>query len=124
MVKIKEVTLNLGFVSVTFGEDELDHTLASLVDEMRTITSGLTVPERDVLRRIMGAPPGIKVTDVFSDFQRDTPAHNTLRQLRDAQFVRPAEGGQWTRDKHIAIKPFGRLMWEKIGEAKLFSRQP
>jgi len=121
MVKIKDVKVNLGFMSVTFVEDELDETLASLVEEMRIITKDLSTGEQDILHKIMGSASPLLVSDVFDGFERKTKEHETLRKLRDAQFVRPKERGTWRANKHIAIKPFGRVMWDKIGPKQLFN---
>jgi hypothetical protein len=122
MIQLSEVTLNLGFVSVKFKVDELDSSLKSIVDEMRTIASSLQPDEREKLRELMSKASGtLKVTDIYPHFQSGTPEHDTLRRLRDAQFIRPLERGRWRPDSHIEIKIFGKLMWEKVGEDKLFS---
>ena len=56
-------------------------------------------------------------------FERGGEEHGTLRKLRDAQFIRPAEGGSWNGEKHVEIKRFlGSLMWDKIGERTLFGQ--
>lgn len=121
MLQLSEVALNLGFLSVKFKVEELDETLGSLVAEMRAIAGTLGESERKKLREIMAAPTDtLTVAAVFPDFSRETPAHETLRKLRDAQFIRPTERGRWESRKHISVKPFGRLMWEKVGEEKLF----
>ena len=121
MVKLDSVTINLGFMSAKFVADELNSTFEELVGEMRAITSALNQTERDVLERLMEVQSGeVRVGELFEDFQRETEAHNALRKLRDAQFVKPAEGGRWKADKHILLKPFGVLMWRKIGPSKLF----
>jgi hypothetical protein len=122
-IKLSDFSLNLGFVTVTFEPEELDETLTSLITEMRAITSGLRDGERATLKKIMASESKtLTVQDLFDPvgFKRDSDDHATLRKLRDAQFIRPAGGGSWAAHKHVEIKRFGRLMWDKIGERKLF----
>jgi hypothetical protein len=121
-LRIKEVELDLKILKLKFEPEVLEATLADLVTEMRKIVSALRVDERDILRKIMAHPSGsLLVTDIFTSFKRGTEKHQTLRRLRDAQFIRPAEGGPWEAHKHIEIKAFGKVMWDKIGEQKLFA---
>jgi hypothetical protein len=122
MLQLSEIALNLGFLSVKFKVEELDQTLTSLVNEMRSITSTLQEPEREVLRRIMNNPSEpLTVSHLFPGFVRESYEHNSLRKLRDAQFIRPQGGGRWEGRKIVEVKQFGKLMWEKIGEKTLFS---
>ena len=122
MITVSEFTLTLGIVSVKFKVDELNQTLESILSEMRSITSTLRIDEREVLQRIMNnRDKSLTVNDIYPNFKRDTEEHKTLRRLRDAQFIRPSEGDGWESHKHVEVKAFGRLMWEKVGEDKLFS---
>ena len=120
MVKIKDVKVNLGFMSVTFVEDELEDALKDFVEEMRNITGELGQLEIKALDKIMNTDKELSVTDIFPDFTRGSLEHETLRKLRDAQFIRPLQGGRWKSDKTLMKKPFGVLMWKKIGKEKLF----
>lgn len=121
-LRIKEVELDLKILKLKFEPEVLESTFADLVAEMRKTVSGLRDDERVVLRNIMSQPSGsLVVADVFGGFRRGTEEHQTLRRLRDAQFIRPAEGGPWEAEKHIEIKAFGAVMWNKIGEKTLFA---
>jgi hypothetical protein len=121
-ITVSEVTLNFVFGSVTFKIDELNQTLTSILDEMRLITSELRSDERQLLRKIMSSASGtFTVSELYLNFQKGSEPHETLRRLRDAQFIRPLGGGRWEADKQIEIKAFGKLMWEKVREDKLFS---
>jgi len=96
--------------------------LGELLQELRTLTRSISPGEREKLREIMAAPSGTyTVQQLFPAFDRapGNPDHATLRKLRDAQFIRPEEGGNWKRDKRIGIKPFGRLVWHYLGRSLL-----
>jgi hypothetical protein len=64
------------------------------------------------------------VADVFPGFAREGEGHKTLRRFRAAQFVRPARTGRWDPDERIEVKRFARLMWDRVGEAVIFSGIP
>ena len=66
----------------------------------------------------------LTVADVFPDFQRESAAHVALRRLRTAQFILPAGRDMWDRTQHIAIKPFARLVWDRLGEVAIFGDEP
>jgi hypothetical protein len=123
-VKISAFSINLGFISVTFKGEEVNETLTALIQEMQSITSGLQEPEQDILRRIMANPSGkLKVNDLFPGFSRGSKDHDTLRKLREAQFIRPVGSGRWRAESTVEIKQFGKMMWDKIGENQLFKKQ-
>src|SRR5437016_6111753 len=113
---LKEFELHLGVLKLTFSAEEVDQTLRSIVNEMRSITSTLDHADRDLLRTIMKSNRQMRVNELLPDFARGSAAHETLRKLRDAQFIRPAGSGPWKVDTVIEVKPFGRLMWAKLGE--------
>jgi hypothetical protein len=117
-----EVSL-LGFVKLKFTRNEIELTLTSVLQEMQAITRQLDERDRYILREIMRSPDGTCVSDVLPGFQRESSEHMTLRKLRDAQFVRPSASGPWDANTMIQVKPFDRLMWEKVGEQRLFQRE-
>lgn len=120
-MKLAPLTIDLGSASLNCTADEVGATLAALLDEMRAVARLLRGDERVVLRRIMAHDADtLTVRGVFPDFRRDSEAHKTLRRLRAAQFVRPAEHGRWDPDEPIQVKPFARLMWDHLGEAEIF----
>ncbi len=43
------------------------------------------------------------------NFERDSDYHNTLRALRNVNFIRPFGGGKWKAGQQIEIKHFGRI---------------
>ena len=121
-LRVKEVEVDLHFLKVKFEPEELEATLSDIVGEMKKIVSALRTDEREVLRKVMSSVSGsFVVAEIFPHFIRGSEAHQTLRRLRDAQFIRPLKGGPWEENKHIEIKAFGNLMWQKIGEKKLFA---
>lgn len=120
-ISLSEIELNLGIISVKFKVNEAQTVLQSLIDEMKVITSDLKIEEQDTLKKIMSKPSGSwLVSDLFSDFRRGSRGHETLRLLRDSQFIRPKGGGRWEAGKTIEIKSFGKVMWDKVGPDKLF----
>lgn len=48
------------------------------------------------------------VSSVFPKFRRGSKAHQLLRSLRENRVVRPLEGDQWKKDKHIALARNGK----------------
>jgi hypothetical protein len=116
-----ELQLDLGTVSMSCTIDEVATTLAALLGEMRGVIPRLREDERDVLRQIMSRDSGaLTVADVFPEFSRESEGHKTLRRLRAAQFVRPANTGRWDPNEPIEVKLFARLMWDHIGEDAIF----
>lgn len=122
-MRLTDIEIDLKLVKLKFKSDELEKILADVLTEMRSITTGLGVDECEKLRTIMAKPSGtFAVTDIYPTFSRGNPEHEKLRRLRDAQFIRPAGGGRWHTESRIEIKPFGKMMWEKVGEQKLFTK--
>ena len=66
----------------------------------------------------------LTVGDLFPNFQREGEPHKTLRRLRAAQFIYPKKTGRWEPDEPIAVTPFGRMMWDQIGELRIFEPPP
>jgi hypothetical protein len=120
-----ELELDLGTVTMSCTRDEVAKTLAALLGEMRAVVPMLRPDERDTLRKIMSQESGtLTVADVFPDFARESEAHKTLRRFRAAQFIRPAATGRWDPEGYIEVKPFAQLMWDRVGEAVIFSDAP
>jgi hypothetical protein len=92
---------------------------------MRSVIPFLRSDERETLRWIMSQESGsLTVRDVFPVFTRESESHKSLRRLRAAQFIRPAESGRWNPDERIEVKPFARLMWDRVGEDVIFAGVP
>jgi hypothetical protein len=120
-MKVSELDLELGTVTMHCTTAEVARTLEALLGEMRLVIPKLRRDEREVLRRIMSHESGtLTVADVFPDFGRESEAHKTLRRFRAAQFIRPANTGRWDPNEPIEVKPFARLMWDRVGEAQIF----
>ncbi|MDY3559750.1 hypothetical protein R5W23_000908 [Gemmata sp. JC673] len=115
-----ELELDLGPVTMSCTADELATALTALVREMRAAAPFIRPDERDALRAIMEHAGAPTVGEIFPDFARDSDAHTTLRKLRTAQFIRPQDRDRWAVQEHIEVKPFARLLWERLGEAHLF----
>jgi hypothetical protein len=120
-----EIELDLGAETLTCGAEEVAAVFAGLLREVQAATQHIRPDERAALRRIMSYDSGaLTVADVFPDFERDSDEHMTLRRLRTAQFILPVGRDMWDRDQRIAIKPFARLAWDRLGEAALFGDAP
>jgi hypothetical protein len=101
--------------------EEVATVFAGLLREMRAAVPFIRPDERPLLRRIMAEPSGdLTVADLFPSFERESAAHTALRRLRTAQFIIPQGRDIWERDQRIAIKPFARLVWDRLGEAAIF----
>jgi hypothetical protein len=124
-MNFSELDIDLGITTMNCTTDEVAEMLISLLNEMRLVALKLRADERVALRRIMSQESGtLAVGDVFRGFTRESEAHKTLRRLRAAQFVRPAITGRWDPDERIEVKAFARLMWDRVGEAGIFSDSP
>lgn len=120
MRQTDELELDLGPVTIGCTPDELAAALGGVLHEMRAAAPFLGPDERDALRRIMAADGPPAVADVFPDFARDSAAHDALRKLRTAQFVRPAGPDRWDAGGRIEVKPVARLLWDRAGEVGIF----
>jgi len=119
-MRLSQLELNLNPNLISCTTDEIEATLAAYLREMRSVARLLRADERVALRKIMSNESGtLTVADVFRGFSRDSEAHKTLRRLRAAQFIRPAKTGRWDADEPIEIRPFGQLMWDKVGENEI-----
>ena len=119
-----ELELDLGTVTMHCTTEEVAATLAALLREMRAVIPLLRPDEREVLRKIMSHEDALTVGEAFPGFVRSSEAHRTLRRLRAAQFVRPAKTGRWDPDERIEVKPFARLVWDRVGENVIFAGLP
>lgn len=122
-----ELELDLDFKTIHCTSEEIANALAGLLHEMRTAAPFITPEERETLRLIMSHPGGtLTVGDLFPDFDRDADPEplTALRRLRTAQFIRPAEHDRWEVGERIEIKPFARIIWDKLGEAAIFGDAP
>ena len=120
-MSMSELELDLGTVRMNCTHDEIARTLAALLGEMRAVLPKLREDEREALRKIMSEVGALTVGEVFPDFARESEGHKTLRRLRAAQFVRPGRTGRWDPDVPIEVKPFARLMWDRVGEDEIFA---
>jgi hypothetical protein len=117
--------LDLGTAALNCTAEEVAETFAGMLREMRAAALFIRPDERESLRHIMENASGtLTVADVFPDFARDSDAHNTLRRLRTAQFVLPAGRDMWSPNERIAIKPFAKLVWDRLGESAIFDPAP
>jgi hypothetical protein len=124
-----DIELELSTETFHCTAEEVALVFAGILREMRVAAPHVTAEEREMLRLIMSHPGGtLTVGDVFPDFDRDSDrdseALTALRRLRTAQFIRPAERDRWEAAERIEIKPFARLVWDKLGEAAIFGDEP
>jgi hypothetical protein len=120
-----EIELDLGAETLSCTAAEVATAFAALLREMRAALPFIRPAERAALRQIMARESGtLTVAEVFPDFAREGAAHVALRRLRTAQFIIPAGRDMWERDRRIAVKPFARLVWDRLGEAAIFGEKP
>src|SRR5262245_14590695 len=120
-MRASELEISLGKAAMHCTTAEVETTFAWLLAEMKVVARLLRPDEREVLRTIMSQESrALRVSDVFSDFSRESEGHKTLRRLRAAQFIRPAKTGRWDPHEEIEIKPFARLVWDRVGESAIF----
>lgn len=81
-----------------------------LLNEVDQLIEDITSEESAILARVLKSPRTLSVIEMFPSFKRPSKELDILRRLRDKQLIRPVEGGQWLSDKHIEIKPFGRIL--------------
>jgi hypothetical protein len=124
-MKTPGVDVALDTVTVPCTSKDLRATFGWLLIEMRSFGAVLTSQERELLRKIMAhAGPSLLVSDLFPDFGRGGAGHAMLRHLRAALFIRPENSGRWEADEPIGVTPFARMLWERIGEERIFSPPP
>jgi hypothetical protein len=120
-----QVGFELETVKVPCTTEDLKATFGWLLLEMRSVAKVLRPDERDVLRKIMTHKgPTLTVRGLFPEFKREDESHKTLRRLRATQFVYPKRTGRWEPDEPVAVTPFARMMWDHLGEERLFSPPP
>lgn len=120
-----QVGFEIETVTVPCTPENIRATFGWLLLEMRSVTKVLRPDERDVLRKIMthtGKP--LTVRALFPDFERECEGHRTLRRLRATQFVYPKKSGRWEADEPVVVTPFARLVWDHLGEERIFTPPP
>ena len=124
-MKTSGVDVALDTVTVPCSPKDLRATFGWLLIEMRSFGAVLNPEERGLLRKIMAHEgPPLLVNDLFPNFQRGSAGHAMLRHLRAALFIRPENSGRWERDESIGVTPFARMLWDRIGEERIFSPPP
>jgi len=122
-MSLSEHEIDLSTATMHCTTDEIATVFSALLREMRRMIPRLRPDELETLRHIMSQGScTVTVAELFPDFARDSEPHMTLRRLRAAQFIRPAKTGRWEPDEAIEVKPFARLMWDRIGEEGLFAK--
>jgi hypothetical protein len=121
-MSVSELELDLGTATMNCTTAEVAGIFAAMLREMQSVAGRLRPDERVALRLIMSRESGsLTVGEVFHNFARESEAHKTLRRLRAAQFVRPTKSGRWDPDERIDVKPFARLVWDRVGEGTIFA---
>lgn len=124
-MSVSQVGFELDTLTVPCTAKDLKATFGWLLLEMRAVAQVLRPDERTLVRQLLshtGKP--LTVLDVFPDFQRECEGHKTLRRLRAAQFVYPKRTGRWEPDEPITVTPFARMMWDQLGEQRIFEPPP
>ena len=123
-MKPTEVDVEVETITVPCSARDLKATFGWLLVEMRAVAQVFRPDERELLRTIMSHPGPLLVSDLFPNFTRESEEHRTLRRLRAAHFIRPINTGRWEPDEPIEATPFGRIMWDRIGEQRIFAPPP
>ncbi|MCI0702313.1 MAG: hypothetical protein L0241_14620 [Planctomycetia bacterium] len=124
-MKPSQLDVEVETVVVPCTAKDLRATFGWLLTEMRMVGELFRPEERALLRKIMAHTDGpLTVGDLFPKFQRESEEHRTLRRLRAAHFIRPVSTGRWELDEPIEPTPFGRLMWDQLGEERIFTPPP
>jgi hypothetical protein len=123
-MKLTDIEIDLGSATMSCAASEVGEVFAGLLGEMRRMAPCLRGDEVNALREVMRHETGtLTVGELFPDFERESEPHLTLRRLRAAQFIRPGRSGRWAADEPIEVKPFARLVWDRLGEESLFPRE-
>lgn len=119
------VHITLDDLTLACTADEVGSVFDGILCEMRAAAPFLGDEDRAALRRIMSHDSGtLTVGELFPDFARESAAHLTLRRLRTAQFIRPGGRDMWDHGSPIEVKPFARLLWDRLGESAIFGAAP
>jgi hypothetical protein len=106
-----EFEFEWGNLKLRMKGSEADSVLQAFIQEMRRLVDKVPAADRRlVLTRVEANNGRVRVKDIYPGFQRDTPEHETLRGLRDGQFIRPIGSGRFHPDSLLEMKQFGRLM--------------
>jgi hypothetical protein len=123
-MNLTDIEIELGSATMSCTGPEIGEVFAGLLGEMRRMAPRLRADEVNALREVMRHESGtLTVAGLFPDFERESEQHLTLRRLRAAQFIRPGRSGRWAADEPIEVKPFARLVWDRLGEGSLFPRE-
>ena len=121
-MKASQVDIDVDSVMIRCTARDLKANFGWLLSEMRALAKQLRAEERDVLRVIMNhTGVALTVRAVFPQFTREGEAHRTLRRLRAGKFIRPTKTGRWEPDEPIEPTPFARMMWDRMGEDRIFT---
>ncbi|WP_439621084.1 hypothetical protein [Gemmata sp.] len=122
-MNLTEIEIDLGSVAMNCTGPEIGAVFAGLLREMQRMAPRLRADEVNALREVMSRESGtLTVGELFPEFERESEPHLTLRRLRAAQFIRPGRSGRWAVNEPIEVKPFARLVWDRLGEGALFPR--
>lgn len=106
-----EFEFEWGTLKLRMKGSEADRVLQALIQEMRVLIDKVSAADRRlVLTKVEAGDGTVQVKDIYPNFRRNTPEHDVLRGLRDAQFIRPVGSGQFHQDSTLQMKQFGRLM--------------
>jgi hypothetical protein len=106
-----ELEFEWGKLKFRLKGGDAERMLQALFHDMRSLVDQVPLVERQrVIGKVEGREGKIRVSDIYRDFERETDEHGYLRGLREAQMIRPVQGGQFLRDSALILKPFGRLM--------------
>lgn len=106
---------------VILKSSQSERLLASAFDSMKPLIDTVPKDERQrILTAIQSSPRPLRVDEIFPGFTRETHKdgleQQILRNLREAQLIRPVGGGRWHGDSLVDLKEFGRIMLDYMGD--------
>ncbi|WCM48525.1 hypothetical protein OH720_15945 [Pseudomonas sp. WJP1] len=84
--------------------------LHELLDDITATSNQLTPEEVALFDSILVAAGKKSVAELIPGFERESPEHAQLRNLRDQKLVLPKEKRSWKATSHPVVTPYGHLV--------------
>ncbi len=116
------VDVEVAGIKIRLKREAANEILKEFFREMRVLIDKVPLEQRQkILREVEKADGEVEVGKIYEGFLRKKYNEETkkmepskelayLRDLREAQFIRPKKGGQFFKESLLELKPFGKLM--------------
>lgn len=95
--------------------------LQLMIDSLEDLITKMSQDEMQLLR-VVWLQPGGKGLRLTEAFERDSPYHTALRDLRDRNLIQPSERGTWEAGKHVRLTEICKaLLQSEKFRKKMFS---